>query len=192
MKANGINPNGGPDPKPLPPSTPKAPKNKPRNDSHEPRAKRRKMNNAAEKKQDEASTALMAKPEPPGKMKMEESGPPTAETLPVTTQPITLPATIPPTTTLLVTTNQDIHRKPVQHDESTFDFDEFCSPEMFAQCTSETSHPSHESGTLDSLATSASHVPSSASSPIQGMPQPVGEDVKREKKVERETVVIAD
>jgi hypothetical protein len=172
MKANGINPNGGPDPKPPPLSPPKVPKNNTRDNVAKPPAKRRKVNNAAAKKQEEEdSISLQPKqePEPLESAKVQERSCPLDSAFP-------LPRA------------NDSHLGPMNDDESSFDFNEFCSPEMFANCTTDTRQSSQEDA---SLRAPVLQTPSAAVCGVQDAPQATTEDVK-EKTPERETVIIAD
>jgi hypothetical protein len=171
MKANGINPNGGSDPKPPPLSPPKAPKNNTRAKVAKPLAKRRKVNNAAAKKQEEDSILHQPKqePEPLESAKVQERSCP-------------LDSAFPPPRA------NDSHLGPMNDDDSSFDFNEFCSPEMFANCTTDTRQSSQEDA---SLRAPVLQTASAAVCGVKDLPQATTEEVK-EKTPERETVIIAD
>jgi hypothetical protein len=171
MKANGINPNGGPDPKPLRISTPKEPKSNPKDDNPKPPAKRRRTNRTAEKKQEEV-------PASPARLKVEllES---------VTTEEGGLPGA----GDLPISSNPNIQHEPTQSYESSFDFNEFCSPEMFASCGSDPKQPSQEDASPQA---GVSEAESAVFSNGQVMPQLARGELETDKKPERETVIIAD
>lgn len=182
MKANGINPNGGPDPKPVPPSTSKAGKSSPKEDSPKPPAKRRKVNNSGEKKHEDVFQSPKPKPEPLAGDKTEETAIPVAGGFP-----------LPPA--------QQSQYEPVQNDETNFDFNEFCSPEMFAHCASDAGYPSQEKELVSAPGPAPVSAPVSKAQPaaignVLQMPQSAREELKAElrpeKKPEIETVVIAD
>jgi hypothetical protein len=170
MKANGINPNGGPDPKPPPLRPPKAPKNNTRDNMPKSPAKRRKVNNAAAKKQEEDSRRLQPKqePEPLESAKIQERS-------------------CSPDSAFPLPRANDSHLEPM-NDESSFDFNKFCSPEMFANCTTDTRQSSQEDA---SLRAPVLQTASAAVCAVQDAPQTTTEDVN-EKTPEWETVIIAD
>ncbi len=188
MKANGINPNGGPDPKPLPPSTVKGPKSNQKEDTPKAPTKRRRMNNTAgEKKQEDIITSPRPKPEPPGNVKMEDRG-----CLPASGPQRDSKAeerVFPPARGHPMPTAPGKPYEAMENDESNFDFNEFCSPEMFTHCAPATIHRSLDDG---SLPASMSLAESATFNNVQRIPHPVRQELKREKEPERETVVIAD
>jgi hypothetical protein len=171
MKANGINPNGGPDPKPRRVTTPKEPKSNPKDDSPKPPAKRRRTNKTVEKKQEEvAASPARLQVELLESVKTEEGGLPVAGDLPIPS-------------------NQNIQHEPTQGYESNFDFNDFCSPEMFANCGPDPKQPSQEDASPQA---GVSEAESAAFSDGQVMPQPARGELETDKKSERETVIIAD
>lgn len=177
MKANGINPNGGPDPKSPPPCTPKASKSKIKDHPAKPRAKKRKLDDNAEKKLEESFTVQRPRPEPCEDLQLKEGSFATPSGLPESTSHDSL---YEPT------------RTQIQNEETSFDFDEFCSPEMFAHCTLENTSTSQWNHGHGSLPTSASCPEPAAFVKIQAI-SPMGqEDSKLEKKSGRETVIIPD
>ncbi|ERF74007.1 hypothetical protein EPUS_03821 [Endocarpon pusillum Z07020] len=173
LKGKGISPNGGPDPKPAPRRTSKVTKSKSKNDTPKPRSKQRKLDKITEKKQEEAVSTAKLMPEPLKDFNMEER-----DFAPENGPSLKRNTSIP--------ISQDSHFELTQTDESTFDFDEFCSAEMFAHCASETREPSQEDLLVPR---SFPYMLPAASAPVQGTPR---EESKMERVPERETVVIAD
>jgi hypothetical protein len=173
MKSNGINPNGGPEPKPIPFNPSRVRKNSTRPRAPKTPAKRRKVSHAAVGKKREGSKPAIPKPEPLDNSRVDRPGFRTTNDFPV------------PTT-------QEHHAEPMQmqNEEGMLDFNEFCSPEMFANYTAETQQPSSKEVTPPALCT----VPAALSytQQTQEPSQPVKERLRVEKQPERETVVIAD
>jgi hypothetical protein len=168
LKAKGINPNGGPDPNPSPPSTRKVTKHKPKDDTANARPKRRKIGKTAEKKA----------PEPTAATEGNSCAAVSSSSSPASRLSISTPY------------KPCYQLPPSPNEELTFDFNDFCSPEMFAQCAPDTRH----------LAPRDQSVPSSI--PAVEMtafghglgtpPQLVRGERKWESKPDRETVIIAD
>lgn len=175
MKSNGINPNGGPDPKPIPPSTPKTAKSNTKDHTAKQPAKKRKLHDDAEKSPEQIRTSPTPKPEPSVQAQVEEKSCP------------------PPSGLLAPTTNErryEPKRVQTRNEEDGFDFDDFCSPEMFAYCIPECTHqPGHGDGSLPILPLCPQPA---ASITAPAMPQWVQEDRELGRKAERETVIITD
>ena len=177
MKANGINPNGGPDPKSPLPSTPKASKSKINDHPAKPCAKKRKLHDNAEKKQEETSTLQRQRPEPRGEVQIEES------------------SFAPPSGLPEPTSHNSLHeptRMQTQNEENSFDFNDFCSPEMFAHCTLEDTKTGQWSHGDGSLPTSSLCPEPAAFINIQAISPFRKEDSNLEKWPDRETVIIPD
>lgn len=184
MKANGINPNGGPDPKPTPVSMPKESKNKNRDDTPKPPAKRRKINKTGETKQRE-------KQEEAGEEKKKEDLSVAPQSIPERLKDISTEEkdcrSVGDSHPLAVI--QETHFEATEMGGTSFDFDEFCSPEMFAHCDPQTRRLSQTEG--DQLVSSGCLQHALFSHPPQ-MVSHAKEEMKTEKEAERETVVIPD
>lgn len=148
-------------------------KTKSKNDTPKPRSKQRKSDKITEKKREEAVPTAELMPEPLKDFKSEERDF-AAENGSSLTRNTFIPFA------------QDHHCELTHTDESTFDFDEFCSADMFAHCASETRELSQEDR---SVPRSFPYMGPAASAPVQGTGR---EESKMERMPERETVVIAD
>lgn len=177
MKANGINPNGGPDPKTPPPSTPKVARSNQSEESAKNPAKRRKTNNTAATRtgvvsKEKKSVNPTPNVEQANGVKSGDEKPSLATSFPASvSQP---------------TENQF---KPLHQEESSFDFNEFCSPEMFEQCADDTNYLSQGVQPEPALVSQGETV---SSNRVEESSQPVHGESKMAKTLERETVVIAD
>ena len=148
-------------------------KSKSKHDTPKPRSKQRKLDKVTEKKREEAVPAAKLMPEPLKDFNMEERDF-AAENGSSLKRNTSIPLA------------HDNHCGLTHTDESTFDFDEFCSAEMFAHCAPETRELSQEDL---SVPQSFPYMVPAASAPVQGTPR---EESKMERMPERETVVIAD
>ena len=175
MKANGINPNGGPDPKPSPLSTPKVPRSRENDGVAKPPSKKRRTNNAT------ATTAeTVIKEEAPvtASSKVEQTSHARAEDK--KSSPANSSSTPKPIENQL---------GPFHQEENSFDFNEFCSPEMFQQCANDASHFNQRDHSAPALVPPMETV---SDKRVHETPQPFPQEMKMTKKPERETVVIAD
>lgn len=177
MKSNGINPNGGPDPKPHPPSAHRVQKNRGKsNTARQPArqpAKRRKVESAAVRRKD--SMAQGSKAQAMDDNRVDRRRFCLAADFPISAAP------------------QNSHDEPMQNDECLLDFNEFCSPEMFANCATETRHPSPQ--VVPSPPPPEPHtVPAffSYAQPNEAPPASNKEALRVIQHPERETVIIAD
>jgi hypothetical protein len=174
LKGKGISPNGGPDPKPLPPigSTRKVTKRKPKDNTVKTRIRRQKLVKLVEEEifKSTAATEGNSCPAVP-----EASSPVRCLSIPISTS------------------HEICLEMPPPNEEITFDFDDFCSPEMFAHCAPDTRQLAQgdQSAPISNLPLETAAV--QAGHGLGAPPPPVlREELKRENKPERETVVIAD
>jgi hypothetical protein len=171
LKGKGISPNGGPDIKPLPPigNTRKVTKRKPKDNTVKTRVKRQKLLKLAEKEASKPTAAI----EGNGCLPVMKASSPVSC--------LSIPISMP---------HEACYELPPPNEEIPFDFNDFCSPEMFAHCAPDTRQLARRDqpapSSILALETTA------ASNGIGTPPQVVREELKRESKPERETVVIAD
>ena len=169
LKGKGISPNGGPDLKPLPPigNTRKVTKRKPKDNTAKTRAKRQKMVKLAEKETSKPTTAI------------EGIGYPV---VPKASSPVSR------LSMAISTPHESCFEMPPANED--FDFNDFCSPEMFAHCAPDARElaPTEQSAPSSILPLETNAVGHGSGTP----PQVVSEEPKRETKAERETVIIAD
>ena len=173
MKSNGINPNGGPDPNPLPSSTHRVQKNRRKSGTPKQPAKRRKVEGDTVKRRKD-SMVSRPKTQPIDDNRMDRRGYFWTADFPISA------------------IRQDSHSEPMPNDERILDFNEFCSPEMFANCNTDTQQVSLE--VVTPRASGPHTVPAVVSHVQQNEvpPAPTKEALRVAKQPERDTVIIAD